>query len=102
MNTKSVLIATLFAAAAGSAFASDYTATAGNPEVQIAQSTARSSVRASVAAAARVTPRSDEVAVTPSGKADPRSRAEVRAETAAYNASGEARAARLFYVGGAQ
>ena len=27
MNTKSVLIATLFAAAAGSVFASDYTAT---------------------------------------------------------------------------
>ena len=46
MNTKSVLIATLFAAAAGSVFASDYTATAGNPEVQIAQSSARSTVRA--------------------------------------------------------
>ena len=40
MNTKSVLIATLFAAAAGSAFAADYVATAGNPEMQIAQSAA--------------------------------------------------------------
>ncbi len=102
MNTKSVLIATLFAAVAGSAFASDYTATAGNPEVQIAQSTARSTVRASVVAGARSTPRSDEVAAAPAGKADTRTRAEVRAETAAYNNGGEARAARLLYIGGAQ
>ena len=102
MNTKSVLIATLFAAAAGSVFASDYTATAGNPEVQIAQSSARSTVRAGVVASARSTPRSDEVTPAAVGKADDRTRAEVRAETAAYNASNEARAARLTYVGGAQ
>lgn len=102
MNTKSVLIATLFAAAAGSVFASDYTATAGNPEVQIAQNSARSTVRAGVVASARSTPRSDEVTPAAVGKADGRTRAEVRAETAAYNASNEARAARLTYVGGAQ
>lgn len=102
MNTKSVLIATLFAAAAGSAFASDYTATAGNPEVQIAQSAARSTVRASVVAGARSTPRSDEVVAAPAGKADMRTRAEVRAEAAAYNNSGEARAVRQLYIGGAQ
>jgi len=104
MNTKSVLIATLFAAAAGSVFASDYTATAGNPEVQIAQSSVRAAVvaRSNAATASANALRSDESYGTPVGKADGRTRAEVRAQTAAYNASGEARAARQLYVGGAQ
>jgi len=104
MNTKAVLFATLIAAASNAAFASDYTATAGNPEVQIAQSSSRAVVaRSNVATgSANNVLRSDESYGTPVGKADGRTRAEVRAQTAAYNASGEARAARQLYVGGAQ
>ena len=97
MNTKSVLIAALIAAATGSAFAADYTATAGNPSVQIAQAApaaatepTRAQVRA-VAVAARtdgtVDSSKDTAPFATTSKADARPRAEVRAEVRAFDKS---------------
>ena len=100
------MIATLIAAATSSAFAADYVATAGNPEVQIAQVTTRGSVSAPVAKSAVVNStaasRRDDTFALPAAQADARSRAEARAQAAAYNMSAEARAARLLYAGGQQ
>ena len=93
MNTKSVLIAALIAAATGSVFAADYTATAGNPSVQIAQvapaaEPTRAQVRA-VAVAARADGTVDSSKETApfatTSKADARPRAEVRAEVRAFD-----------------
>jgi len=108
MNTKSVLIAALIAAATSSAFAADYVATAGNPEMQIAQVTSRgAAVSAPVAKnAAVVAPsaaaRKDDTFAQPAAQADNRTRAEARAQAAAYNMSAEARAARFLFAGGQQ
>ena len=94
MNTKSVLIAALIAASTGSVFAADYTATAGNPSVQIAQAApaaaepTRAQVRA-VAVAARTDGTNDSSKDTApfatTSKADARPRAEVRAEVRAFD-----------------
>ena len=107
MNTKSVLIAALIAAATSSAYAADYVATAGNPEVQIAQVTTRSAAAVSTPAAKsavsnRSVSRIDETYSLPTTQADGRTRAQARAEAAAYNMSAEGRAARLTYLGGQQ
>lgn len=107
MNTKSVLIAALIAASTSSAFAADYVATAGNPELQIAQVTSRGAVTsAPVAKSAVVAPsaaaRKDDTLTLPAAQADSRTRAEARAQAAAYNMSAEARAARFLFAGGQQ
>ena len=106
MNTKSVLIAALIAAATSSAFAADYVATAGNPEVQIAQAATRNAAVATPAAKSAVSNRTvsrlDETYSLPTTQADGRTRAQARAEAAAYNMSAEGRAARLTYLGGQQ
>lgn len=105
MNTKSVLIAALIAAATSSAFAADYVATVGNPEVQIAQVTTRGAVSSPVAkstVAVSAISRKDDTYALPAAQADSRTRAEVRAQAAAYNMSGEARANRFLYAGGQQ
>lgn len=106
MNTKSVLIATLFAAAAGSAFAADYVATAGNPEMQIAQSaTARPEARVVTRSGTAVTANAaskDETYALPANHADSRTRAQARAQAAAYNMSAEARNAARLDLGGQQ
>lgn len=106
MNTKNILVAALIAAATGTAFAAEYTATAGNPEVQVAQAAPRAEARA---VAARVAPTAkvgglvkDETYSLPASKADGRTRAQARAEAAAYNMSAEARADRLLSLGGQQ
>jgi len=109
MNTKSILLAAMIAAATGSAFAAEYTATATNPEVQIAQVTTRGQVSAPTAVASRVAPvakfgaaAKDESFGLPATKADTRTRAQARAEAAAYNMSAEARADRISTLGGQQ
>jgi hypothetical protein len=107
MNTKSVLIAALIAAATSSAFAADYVATAGNPELQIAQVTTRGNAASAPVAKSAVTPvsaasRKDDSFALPTIQADGRTRAEARAQAAAYNMSAEARAARFLYAGGQQ
>jgi|GEM_PF-2002302 len=108
MNTKSVLIAALIAASTSSAFAADYVATAGNPELQIAQVTTRGSVasapvaKSAVVNNATAASRKDDSFGLPAAQADSRTRAEARAQAAAYNMSAEARAARFLYAGGQQ
>ena len=109
MNTKSVLIAALIAAATSSAFAADYVATAGNPEVQIAQVTNRGAAAAAPVAKSNVATvsvsaaaRKDDTLSQPTVQADGRTRAEARAQAAAYNMSAEARAARFLFAGGQQ
>ena len=100
MNTKNVLIATVFAVAASSAFAADYVATAGNPEMQIAQATTQAPVRTSTKASAVVS--GNDAAPVVYANTDKRSRSEVRAETRAWENSAEGRDARVYYFGGAQ
>ena len=108
MNTKSILLAAMIAAATGSAFAAEYTATANNPEVQIAQSAQRTEGRAVVGrttapvAKAGGAASKDESYGLPGLKIDGRTRAEARAEAAAYNMSAEARANRIATGGGQQ
>ena len=109
MNTKSVLLAAMIAAVSGSAFAAEYTATANNPDVQIAQVTTRGQVSAPTAVASRAplvakygAASKDESFALPAAKVDGRSRAQARAEAAAYNMSPEARADRISTLGGQQ
>ena len=89
MNTKSVLIAALIAAATSSAFAAEYTAAAGNPSVQITSP----AVQAAQAAPARTvtlaaTDSYKDISPVPTtSKADARPRAEVRAEVRAIDKS---------------
>lgn len=86
MNTKSVLIAALIAAATGSAFAAEYTAAAGNPSVQITPPAAQAASARTVPLAA--TDRYNDTAAVPTtSKADARPRAEVRAEVRAFDKS---------------
>ena len=109
MNTKSILVAAMIAAVTGSAFAAEYTATANNPEVQIAQVAPRSQAAAPTAVASRVAPvtkfgaaAKDDSFALPASKVDGRTRAQARAEAAAYNMSAEARADRVSTLGGQQ
>ena len=105
MNTKNVLIAALIAAATSSAFAAEFAATAGNPEVQIAQVQSRAEVRADTKRAiadGTIPSWKDSAPTSVTGKTDGRTRAEARAQAAAYNMSAEAREARLLYLGGQQ
>lgn len=109
MNTKSILLAAMIAAATGSAFAAEYTATANNPELQIAQVTTRGQATAPTAVASRVAPvakfgdaAKDESFGLPTSKTDTCTRAQARAEAAAYNMSAKAHADRLKFLGGQQ
>ncbi len=99
MNTKNVLIATLFAVATGSAFAADYVAAAGNPDLQIGQGTTRTQVRSTIGSAAVS---GNDAAPVVYANSDTRSRSDVRAETRAWQNSAAGRDARTFYFGGAQ
>ena len=99
MNIKSLLLASVVATVAGSAFANNFDFA----EVQVAQlnaPTVRSAARAPSTEAV-YTARNDATPFV-SGSSDMKSRADVRAETINYLKSGEARAARSVYVGGAQ
>ncbi len=114
MNTKSVLIATLFAAATSVAFAADVTPAADaapaaqNAEaVQVAQAntrmrniapTARAGSNAASASCASTYNDATSMIVCSSGN-DGRTRAQVREETRAWLNSPEGRAARAQTVG---
>ena len=92
MNTKSVLIAALIAAATSSAFAAEYTAAAGNPSVQITSPAAQATPATQAAPARTVTLAAtdsykDISPVPTTSKADARPRAEVRAEVRAIDKS---------------
>ena len=87
MNTKSVLIAALIAAATGSVFAAEYTA-AGNPSVQIAAPAEQAAPARTVTLAATATDSYKDISPVPTtSKADARPRAEVRAEVRAFDKS---------------
>jgi hypothetical protein len=101
MNIKSLLLASVVATVAGSAFANNYD----NGELQVAQLSApaaRATTRATVAPQVVYSSRSDISPYVVSNTTDNRTRAEVRAEAVSFNKSGEARAARALYAGGAQ
>ena len=78
MNTKSVLIAALIAAATSSAFAAEYTAAAGNPSVQVTAPAVQAAPARAVTLAATDSYK-DTAPVPTTSKADARPRAEVRA-----------------------
>lgn len=86
MNTKSVLIAALIAAATGSSLAAEYTAAAGNPSVQVT-APAVQAAPARVVTLAATDSYKDISAVPTVAKADARPRAEVRAEVRAFDKS---------------
>ena len=86
MNTKSVLIAALIAAATSSAFAAEYTAAAGNPSVQITSPATQAAPARTVTLAATDSYK-DISPVPTTSKADARPRAEVRAEVRAIDKS---------------
>lgn len=96
MNVKSLLLAAVVASVGSTAFANNYFDD--GFQTQVAQAPSRT---ARVATDAGYMARSD---IPTSVKAEPatRSRAEVRAETVQSVRSGEARAQRDLYVGGAQ
>jgi len=96
MNVKSLLLAAVVASVGSTAFANNYFDD--GFQTQVAQAPSRS---ARVATDAGYMARSD---IPTSVKAEPstRSRAEVRAETVQWVRTGEARAQRDLYVGGAQ
>ncbi len=97
MNVKSLLLAAVVASVGSTAFANNYFDD--GFQTQVAQAPNRTTAR--VATDAGYMARSD---IPTSVKAEPstRSRAEVRAETVQSSRSGEARAQRDLYVGGAQ
>ena len=84
MNTKSVLIAALIAAATGSVFAAEYTAAADNPSVQIASPAVQAAPARTVTLAATDSYK-DISPVPTTSKADARPRSEVRAEVRAFD-----------------
>ena len=106
MNVKSLLLAAAVASVSAGAFANNYD---NGAEFQLAQLSAPSQARSSSAAATRTVSvpsayqsRSDINPFVSADKSDTRSRAEVRAETLRALNSGEARALRAAYAGGAQ
>lgn len=104
MNVKSLLLAAVVASVAGSVYANNYD---NGAELQVAQLSAPSQVGSRAAARTASVQnayqsRSDINPFVAVDKSDTRTRAEVRAETIRALSSGEARALRAAYAGGAQ
>lgn len=108
MNTKQVLIATLLAAVTGASFATEPAKEQTMLNEQFAQLSTRAEPdanRAMPRAMPRVSSamdRNDTAPIPAPNKAESRPRADVRAETAKYMSSAEAREARQMYLGGQQ
>ncbi len=113
MNTKSILIATLLAAASSVAFAADVTpvapATNNTESVQLAQAntgmrniapSSRAGSNAMTASCANTYNEATSMVVC--ANADSRTRAQVREETRAWLNSPEGKASRATYIGSAQ
>lgn len=104
MNVKSLLLAAAVASVSVGAFANNYD---NGAEFQVAQLSAPSQVNSRAAGRAASVQnayqsRSDINPFVAVDKSDTRTRAEVRAETIRALNSGEARALRAAYAGGAQ
>ncbi len=102
MNVKSLLLAAVVASFGGAAFANNYVDVAEFQVAQLSAPAARSTMARSPSVESAYQSRSDINPFVAVDKTDTRTRAEVRAETIRYLNSGEARAARSVYVGGAQ